>query len=123
MVRPNYSTTDDNTLLRSITTTTMPSEYASASGGALRMKGAKVEKHKKKKKDKKEKRERRAAEASKDIDSKDKDQEKDVKDAKEDDDPYARMTPAERRFAEAQDKKVCTLMSIIENKLTCRSAR
>ncbi|EPE09464.1 hypothetical protein F503_07240 [Ophiostoma piceae UAMH 11346] len=105
-----------------INITTMPSdEYASVSGGALRLKGAKVEKHKKKhKKDKKDRKDRkdkntlraeRAGEQA-EAESKDKGQEHDTIEAASDndDDPYARMTPAERRFAEAQDQKIRTLM-------------
>ena len=105
----------------------MPSdEYASVSGGALRLKGAKVEKHKKKhKKDRKEKKDRRdkdkdrlraerAGELAEDEPKdkgKDKGKEHDTAEAASDndDDPYARMTPAERRFAEAQDQKVWPL--------------
>ncbi|CAK7265319.1 hypothetical protein SEPCBS57363_001521 [Sporothrix epigloea] len=122
----------------------MPSdEYASISGGALRLKGAKVEKHKSKKHKKRSRdkgrvgsdhddRARRAGDElarrgedssdrkakkhrtkgneseglyEKDDDSNDLDNLEDIKN-----DPYARMTPAERRFAEAQDKKIRNLM-------------
>ncbi|CAK7239841.1 MAG: hypothetical protein STHCBS139747_001276 [Sporothrix thermara] len=115
----------------------MPSdEYASASGGALRLKGAKVEKHKSKKHKKrsrdkerdKEGREDRARRAGDELDRRDEgssekrekshrkksrsddgsNEEDDLEDLKND--PYARMTPAERRFAEAQDKKIRDLM-------------
>ncbi|CAK7232269.1 hypothetical protein SBRCBS47491_008211 [Sporothrix bragantina] len=116
----------------------MPSdEYASASGGALRLKGAKVEKHKSKKhkkrsrdkerdredredrarragdelarrdggdSDKKEKKHRK----SRDDEGSNEEEEDGLEDIKND--PYARMTPAERRFAEAQDKKIRDLM-------------
>lgn len=118
----------------------MPSdEYASASGGALRLKGAKVEKHKSKKhkkkrssRDKDKDREgSRARHAEDELerrtgsdDGEDRDRRKKSKKGKDKDedggsgdedyddyedlknDPYARMTPAERKFAEAQDKKV-----------------
>lgn len=118
----------------------MPSdEYASVSGGALRLKGARVEKHKSKK-HKKRSRDRdrdgsghddRARRAGDELDRRDEDSsvrkakkhrkksnESEGLDGKDNDsddqdnledikkDPYARMTPAERRFAEAQDKKV-----------------
>ena len=118
----------------------MPSdEYASASGGALRLKGAKVEKHKSKKHKKrsrdkerdKEGREDRARRAGDELDRRDEgssekrekshrkksrsddgsNEEDDLEDLKND--PYARMTPAERRFAEAQDKKVRLLCTCV----------
>ncbi|CAK7203505.1 hypothetical protein SEUCBS139899_006239 [Sporothrix eucalyptigena] len=120
----------------------MPSEeYASASGGALRLKGAKVEKHKSKKHKKrsrdkerdKEDRGDRARRAGNELERRDEDasdrkektrkkrrkddegSERDERDEEDDledlkNDPYARMTPAERRFAEAQDKKIRDLM-------------
>lgn len=120
----------------------MPSdEYTSASGGgALRLKGARVEKHKSKKhkkkksiRDKEASRARNADDAlertgsgagsgDEDRDRKTKSKTKDKAgddggsgnedyDDYEDlkNDPYARMTPAERRFAEAQDKKVSSV--------------
>ncbi|KIH88520.1 hypothetical protein SPBR_07897 [Sporothrix brasiliensis 5110] len=119
----------------------MPSgEYASASGGALRLKGAKVEKHKSKKhkkkrssrdKDKEGNRARHAEDELEQVGSggEDRDRRKKKSETKnkegkggsddedyDDDyddlknDPYARMTTAERRFAEAQDKKIRDLM-------------
>ncbi|KAL1903122.1 hypothetical protein Sste5346_000406 [Sporothrix stenoceras] len=113
----------------------MPSdEYASASGGALRLKGAKVEKHKSKKhkkkrssrdKDREGSRARHAEDELEKVGSdgedrgiKKKSKKKDSGSGEEDyddyedlkNDPYARMTPAERRFAEAQDKKIRDLM-------------
>ncbi|KJR80548.1 protein FAM32A [Sporothrix schenckii 1099-18] len=119
----------------------MPSgEYASASGGALRLKGAKVEKHRSKKHKKKrssrdkdtegsrarhaedeleqvvsggEDRDRKKQKSkTKDKEGKDGSDNEDYDDDYDDlkNDPYARMTPAERQFAEAQDKKIRDLM-------------
>lgn len=96
----------------------MPSdEYASASGGALRLKGAKVEKHKHKHKHKKSKddsRDKRAKHAEEELargeatgSASEGRKKNKAKKEGDDDDPYARMTEAERRFLEAQDKKVC----------------
>lgn len=85
-------------------------EYASAgTGGALRLKGAKVEKHKRKHKHKKKKLEAALQEEEKrkseGEEEKRKGKEEEAEGA-EAEDPYARMTTAERRFAEAQDRKV-----------------
>ncbi|CAK7223030.1 hypothetical protein SCUCBS95973_005037 [Sporothrix curviconia] len=123
----------------------MPSdEYASASGGALRLKGAKVEKHRSKKHRKRsrdkerdredrddrarragdeldrrgeedgdrDRRERKHRKKSKDGDGSNNEEAGEEEDALGDikNDPYARMTAAERRFAEAQDKKIRDLM-------------
>ncbi|EFX04076.1 duf1754 domain containing protein [Grosmannia clavigera kw1407] len=91
----------------------MPSdEYASAgAGGALRLKGAKVEKHKKKHKHKKKKLEAALEKGLMDdrADKADADKDRDEP-ADQTEDPFAHMTPTERRFAEAQERKFQDLL-------------
>lgn len=79
----------------------MPSEeYKSAGGGALRIKGAKVKKHKKKK-------DKSALEKNLAEPKKEESQDKDKEEAKEEEEPSrSRKTEAERRFEEARRKKL-----------------
>lgn len=81
----------------------MPSEeYKSAGGGALRIKGAKVKKHKKKKD--KSALEKNLAEPKKE-ESQDKDEEKE--EVEEEEEPSrSHKTEAERRFEEARRKRL-----------------
>lgn len=81
----------------------MPSEeYKSAGGGALRIKGAKVKKHKKKKD--KTALEKNLAEPKKE-ESQDKDEEKEA--VEEEEEPSrSHKTEAERRFEEARRKRL-----------------
>ncbi|OAA54290.1 DUF1754 domain containing protein [Niveomyces insectorum RCEF 264] len=104
----------------------MPSgDYAAAAGGALRLKGAKVAKPGKKHKHKKTRGERKdkSREGASDDRSpraktattennnaRSEAAHNETKEQDEPVDPYARMTAAERRFAEAQDKKIRDLL-------------
>lgn len=82
----------------------MPSEeYKSAGGGALRIKGAKVKKHKKKKD--KTALEKSLAEPKKE-ESEDKEEAKEVEEAEGDEPPRSNKTEAERRFEEARRKRL-----------------
>ncbi|KAK7708596.1 hypothetical protein SLS64_006698 [Diaporthe eres] len=82
----------------------MPSEeYKSAGGGALRIKGAKVKKHKKKKD--KTALEKSLAEPKKE-ESEDKEEAKEVEEAEGDEPPRSHKTDAERRFEEARRKRL-----------------
>ena len=79
----------------------MPSEeYKSAGGGALRIKGAKVKKHKKKK-------DKTALEKNLAEPKKEEEESKDKEEAEEEDDPpRSHKTDAERRFEEARRKRL-----------------
>lgn len=80
----------------------MPSEeYKSAGGGALRIKGAKVKKHKKKK-------DKSALEKNLAEPKKEESQDKDKEEAEEEEEEpsRSRKTEAERRFEEARRKKL-----------------
>lgn len=82
----------------------MPSEeYKSAGGGALRIKGAKVKKHKKKKD--KTALEKSLAEPKKE-ESEDKEEAREVEEAEGDEPPRSHKTDAERRFEEARRKRL-----------------
>lgn len=83
----------------------MPSEeYKSAGGGALRIKGAKVKKHKKKKD--KTALEKNLAEP-KGEESQDKDKDKDKEEVEEEEQPpRSHKTEAEQRFEEARRKRL-----------------
>lgn len=82
----------------------MPSEeYKSAGGGALRIKGAKVKKHKKKKD--RTALEKNLAEPKKE-ESEDKDEAREVEEVEGDEPSKSHKTEAERRFEEARRKRL-----------------
>lgn len=82
----------------------MPSEeYKSAGGGALRIKGAKVKKHKKNKD--KSALEKNLAEPKKE-ESQEKDKEKEDPEEEEEEPSRSHKTEAERRFEEARRKRL-----------------
>ncbi|KAI7785469.1 hypothetical protein LA080_006890 [Diaporthe eres] len=82
----------------------MPSEeYKSAGGGALRIKGAKVKKHKKKKD--KTALEKNLAESKKEG-SEDREEAREVEEVEGDEPSKSHKTEAERRFEEARRKRL-----------------
>lgn len=98
----------------------MPSDdYASiGGGGALRLKGAKVDKKKKKKKSKKTDLEKNLDADSGALVSKDKDPESKPEEPEDDDKPQYQKTESELKYEEFKKKRVCEMAQTVRTLLT-----